>query len=128
MREDRLSPVMGRLIDSVKMLLAEIPAGEAQAEAIALLTEDGSIFAGVAVIDPSEGCCDAAEVALAAWEKAGAAGIDAAAVAVSPEEDSVVPCPECAAALAAVDPDLPMVVRRLGRWVFVPLSSLEDPR
>lgn len=120
MDEDLLSPELGRLIDVAKAAAGEGPA-ESRLEGVALLTEEG-IYPGRG--EGGAGCRAALE-ALDAWHEAGEDALLAAAVASSDTSvASVLPCPTCRAALAAVDPELPLVIKRKGRWVLTPLSWL----
>ncbi len=122
MREDQLSPELGRLIDAAKAAAGRSDAGT-RTEAVALLTEDVSVFVGC-TSGAAPGTCRAAEEALAAWRAAGGDQILAAAVASGDATlQDVEPCPSCLAALAAVDPYLGLVVKRKGRWVLVSLSD-----
>lgn len=122
MREDQLSPLLGRLIDAAKRALPELGVSGPQ-QVVALLTESGAIFTGCAAVDGG-GQVSAAEDALAAWRDAGAGDIDAAAVAVNFPSEHVNPGSKCRGVLAEIDPDLPLVIKQRGRWVIVPLSSL----
>ncbi len=128
MHEDRLSPPLGRLIDAVRTALADVPGEGTPLEAVALLMDDGTILAKASAVDPETGCCAAAESVLEICGKSTFGGIDAAAVAVGTGADNVVPCARCRAALERVDADLPLVVKQLGRWVLLPLSSVDEQR
>jgi hypothetical protein len=142
MREDRLSPRLGRLIDAAKAAAqgttvsrrttgsatsrtnAQSVAGSsAPVEAVALLCGSDAVYA-VCSSDSGKMCRAAAE-ALDAARAAGEYEILAAAVAWRDATAAdVLPCQTCRAALAAIDPDLDVVVKRMGRWVLLPLSSL----
>ncbi len=126
MREDQLSPQLGRLIDAAKDALPAPGLSDHAVEAVALLTESGAIFTGCSAGDISSGGCHAAASALTEHGAAGGGDIDAAALALNLPSDSVVPCPECLRELAAVDPELPLLIKQLGRWVFVPISALGE--
>jgi cytidine deaminase len=123
MREDQLSPQLGRLIDAARSALAGCPLGR---EAVALVAEDGRIFTGCGGAEWAAGACGAAEAALKAFAAADARSIDAAALAANSPDESFFPCPGCHAALSRLDPDLPLVIRQLGRWIILPLSSLRE--
>jgi len=124
MREDQLSPQLGRLIDAAKAALPEPGLGGRPAEAVALLTESGAIYTGCSSEEDSSGGCRAAELALADYRAALGGPIDAAAFAVNLPEDSVLPCLECRRELCGIDPELPLVIKRLGRWVLLPISAV----
>lgn len=124
MREDQLSPQLGRLIDAAKAALpGPGPAGR-PAEAVALLTESGAIYTGCSIGEGSPGGCRAAALALADYRAALGGHIDAAAFAMDLPEDSVFPCPECRRELCGIDPELPLLIRQLGRWVLLPISAV----
>jgi hypothetical protein len=124
MREDQLSPLLGRLIDSAKAALPHVEDPGRLGEAVALLTESGAIFTGCSGAGPAAATCGAAEAALHEWRKAGNGSIDAAALASHPSLDSVFPCSECGRLLGDIDPELPLVVKQRGRWVLMPLSAV----
>ena len=126
MREEQLSPQLGRLIDAAKAALPAAGCARLEAEAVALLTEGGVIYTGCSIRDPSSGGCGAAVLALADHRAAGGGDIDAAAFALGGPADSVSPCPECRRALAGIDPELPLAIRQRGRWVLVPLSAVPE--
>ena len=121
MREDQLSPQLGRLIDAAKNALPDFSACGSY-EAVALLTETGAIFTGRSAAWEAEG--GAVEAALRSYRGSGAGDIDAAAFAVNAPVESVVVPAVCRKILEGIDPDLPILMKRLGRWVIVPLSSL----
>ena len=121
-REEQLSPQLGRLIDAAKA------AAVGAAEGVAVLTATGEVYAGSSPETGSgshaQGRCAAAR-ALA--QVPGAAGENIAAAAVALADctvETVRPCPLCAQELAGIEPDLPLVVKQLGRWVLVPLSDV----
>jgi hypothetical protein len=113
MDEDLLSPQMGRLIDQAKAAALKIDPAVSGAEGVALLAGDGSVYSG------------AVDTALAAARQAGVAEILAAAVAVAADQDGTnFPSRGCRRSLAAIDPELPVVVKERGRWVLRLLSHL----
>ena len=124
MREEQLSPQLGRLIDAAKGALPAAGSSSLSAEAVALLTESGAIYTGCSAGDSSSGRCGAAALALAGHRAAGGDGIDAAALALSLPTDSAFPCPDCRRVLTEIDPELPLAVRQRGRWVLLPLSAV----
>ena len=135
MNEDHLSVELGRLIDAVKAALPVPPVGS-RAEAVAVLTVGGFIYSGGGPSAPDrttersdrsgqEGRCSAAAGALSLWRKAGEEEIAALALASAESgDDDPLPCRACGSVLMALDPDLPLVVKRKGRWVAVPLGSV----
>jgi cytidine deaminase len=129
MHEDQLSPELGRLIDAAKAAATWADPGLSRAEGVAVLTATGTVYAGcVSRDDPGAPLRCAAESALASARRAGDDDVLAAAVAVANDSaESVFPSPDCRGALAEVDPDLPLVVKQMGRWVKLPLSRLSDP-
>jgi hypothetical protein len=109
--EDRLSPELGRLIDAAKAAaiaaaVAEgAPAAPARREGWALLGGDGRIYAGP--------------------EAAAAPQPVAAAFAVAGESaDTALPRGDWRTALGALDPDLPVAVKYLGRWVVIAFAEI----
>jgi hypothetical protein len=123
MDEDRLTPQLGRLIDSAKV--ASLQAGAARAEGVALLTAGESIYVGYAGGDPDDPTASAAAAALAAARGAGEADIVAAAVAVANDPAQTdLPSMESRQCLTDLNPDLPMVFKQRGRWVLLLLSQL----
>ena len=126
MREEQLSPQLGRLIDAAKGALPDAEPAGRPVEAVALLTESGVIYTGCSTGDSSSGGCGAAALALAHHRAAGGGDIDAAAFALSLPADSVYPCSECRCALAEIDPELAVAIRQRGRWVLVPLSAVSE--
>jgi hypothetical protein len=125
MREDQLSPLLGRLIDAAKAAVPQTGdrAGH-PSEAVALLTDSGAIYTGRSGGGPAGAACGAAEAALDDWRRAGTGSIDAAALAGDPACESVFPCAECGRLLAGIDPELPLVLKQRGRWVLAPLSAV----
>jgi hypothetical protein len=122
MDEDRLSPLLGRLIDQAKAAAAQAVPGSGPAEGLALLLADETIVSAHSVPGVLQ---SAAEQAIAqVW--AGQA-IEAAAVAtISPSLPTLLPSDESRRALEAVNPDLPLVVKYRGRWVVKFLSDLPE--
>jgi hypothetical protein len=109
--EDRLSPELGRLIDAAKAAAStpgpaeEAPTAPARRESWALLGGDGRIYTGP--------------------EAAAAPQPVAAAFAVTGESgDTALPAGDWRPALGALDPDLPVAVKYLGRWVVVTLAEI----
>ena len=139
MAEDRLSPELGRLIDVAKAAVGTAAAGATaagepagpgdptpggdmphgavsatRAEGWAFLAADGKVYAGP----------DAA-AALATVPAAGAPRLLAAAFAVAGDSaDTLLPSGDWRRALAGLDPELPVVVKYLGRWVVVTLAEI----
>jgi hypothetical protein len=116
--EDRLTPQLGRLIDAAKAACAgggaAAPSGAAaRAEGWAVLGLDGKVYQGARLA-----------AALAAATDKGTAP-EAAAFAVTGEAgDSFLPGGAWRDGAEAVDPDLPLVVKYLGRWVMVTIGEI----
>lgn len=132
MDEDRLTPQMGRLIDAAKSAAARGVQGFVRAEGVALLAEDGSVHVGCAGIASEHGVLpaakgvesSAADMALASARESGQLKILAAAVAGAGScGDTVLPSSQTVRALAAVSSELPLVLKRHGRWVLSALSE-----
>ena len=122
MDEDRLSPELGRLIDEAKTAARTLDVADPAAEGVALLCDQGDIHTGAAVNPASQ---SAAHVALEKSEEAGAGEVLAAAVAAPYDtRDSVTPSAAVHERLVDLDPDLPLVVKRHGRWVMLPASRV----
>jgi hypothetical protein len=121
-RDDQLSPQLGRLIDAAKNALPDFRACGSY-EAVALLTETGAVFTGRSAAWEEESA--AVEAALKGYREADAGDIDAAAFAVNASVESVAIPAGCRRVLEGIDPDLPILVKQLGRWVILPLSSLQ---
>jgi hypothetical protein len=123
MDEDRLSPELGRLIDEAKAAARLLGPDTLQAEGVALLTGGGTIHSGAAT--PGAPPLSAAELAVARAHEAGDEEILAAAVAVPGDAGETVP-PSAASheCLLRIDPELPLVVKRQGRWVALPASQV----
>ena len=125
MHEDRLSPELGRLIDAVKATAAGLEPALAGTEVVGVLVSTGEVHVAHAVETGSG--WSAADSALALSRAAGSQEIVTAVVAVAHDaSESVSPSPATAQALARLDPELPVVIKRLGRWVVLPLSHLES--
>lgn len=128
MHEEQLSPLHGRLIDAAKAAAALASPRSPIAEGVAVLTESGAIFTGHTGENRDVLPCGAVEQALRASREAGGGGVCSVALASGRAGlDSVFPCPDCYRALTQIDPELPMVVMQLGRWVLIPLSRLAPP-
>ena len=129
MDEDQLSPELGRLIDTVKAAARTAgSAGRVRGRRAPRRRRDylSRRQRPRARMDDARGAgCSAAQDAVDAWRGAGGEEVLAAALAWAdaPAEDAL-PCSSCRETLAAVDPDLPLVIKRRGRWVVVPLSGL----
>ena len=122
MDEDRLSPELGRLIDEAKTAARTLDAADPAAEGVALLCDQGDIYTGAAV-DPASH--SAAHLALEKSAEAGAGEVLAAAIAAPYDtRDSVTPSAAVYERLVELDPDLPLVVKRHGRWVMLPASRV----
>jgi hypothetical protein len=120
--EDRLSPELGRLIDEAKAAARALGVDSAAAEGVALLSDEGDIYVGAAQAPASP---SAAHQALERAQEAGAGEILAAAVAAPYDPaDTVVASVASYERLVGLDPDLPLVVKRHGRWVMLPASEL----
>jgi hypothetical protein len=100
----------------------------ARTEVVALLTAIGAVYAAPAGED-QQGCpVSAAEAALALARAAGDCEVSTAAVTLANDvSESVSPSLATCLALAELDPELPIVVKQLGRWVMLPLSQLRPP-
>ncbi|NLV71172.1 MAG: hypothetical protein GXY46_01005 [Actinobacteria bacterium] len=128
MDEARLTPQMGRLIDSAKAAAARAGCPGSRAEGVALLAGDGAIYDGCAVADPTSEHTSAAEGALEAAQQAGCVDILAAAVAVANDPaGTALPGAASRRVLAGIAGDLPLVVKQRGRWVMMLLSEAPDP-
>jgi len=126
--EERLSPELGRLIDAAKAAAARVDPALPPTEVVALLTSIGAVYAAPAGED-HQGCpVSAAEAALALARAAGDGEVLTAVVTLANDaSESVSPSPAACCSLAELDPELPIVVKQLGRWVVVPLSRLWSP-
>jgi hypothetical protein len=118
MDEDRLTPQLGRLIDAAKAAAGGAAAlggfaARARREGWAVLGVDGGVHAGQSL---------AAAVAAAA---ATHTQPEAAAFAVAGEAgETLLPAGGWLAGAEDVDPELPVVVKYLGRWVVVTLGEI----
>jgi hypothetical protein len=123
MDEDRLSPGLGRLIDAAKAAAAVGADGHTRGEGWAFLGPGGKVHAA----------SDAAMALAAARATAGTveepvwlvSDLVAAAFAVAGESgETLLPRGDWRFALQDVDPDLPVAVKYLGRWVVVTLGEI----
>lgn len=121
MDEDRLSPGLGRLIDAAKAA-AGAPAGVVgvagvtRAEGWAVLGLDGGVYTGRRLAE-----------ALGAAE-GGRTRPEAAAFAVAGESgETLLPAGGWRAGAEGADPELPVAVKYLGRWVLVTLGEIPGP-
>lgn len=125
MDEDRLSPQLGRLIDSAKEAARRSTASASQAEGVALLSARECVYVGHAGEDPADPSVSAAEVALSLVHAAGDEEVVAAAIAAADDPSATVyPSAESHRCLAGLNPDLPVVVKQHGRWVLLLLSQI----
>ena len=122
MDEDRLSPELGRLIDEAKTAARALGIADAAVEGVALLCDQGDIHTGAAMNSAAE---SAAHLAVERSEEAGAGEVLAAAIA-SPYDtrSTVAPSVTAYERLVELDPDLPLVVKRHGRWVMLAASRV----
>jgi hypothetical protein len=134
--EDRLSPQLGRLIDEAKTAAAALGVATAEAEGVALLTEDGAVHSGAggrsrgaAAAEgniPGRASLSAAGLALQNARATGDREILAAAVAAPCDSsETVLPGMESYKCLVEVDPEMPLVLKQHGRWVVLPLSVVQ---
>jgi len=121
MDEDILSPALGRLIDAAKAAAPDSGAGGPCRDGVALLTQGESVFAGQGGAAP--GGCAAAD-ALAAWAASAGGEVVAAAVAQVGPGTEALPCAACRRVLGGIDADLPLVLKRKGRWVMNVLTEV----
>ncbi len=129
MDEDRLSPDLGRLIDQAKAAARLFGLEDPAIEAVALLTDEGDIYTGAtlhygASLDPAAGPGatprSAAHLALERAQEAGAGEFLAAAVAAPYDPaDTVPPSVATYEFLVGLDPELPLVLKKRGRWVML---------
>lgn len=127
MDEDVLSPLLGRLIDAAKSSV--LAAGTKRpVEAVALLLDDDTVVSAHAPVGSAGAGSSAAEAAMAAKrQSADERQVVAAAVALSGLPAGVSSSEETRRALAALDPNLPLVVKERGRWIVRPLSRFTSP-
>jgi hypothetical protein len=117
MDEDRLTPRLGRLIDAAKAAAGEtVPAGAAvgpRSEGWAVLGLDDNVHAGRSL---------AAAIAAAT---AARTQPEAAAFAVAGEAgETLLPAAGWPDGAEDADPELPVAVKYLGRWVVVTLGEI----
>lgn len=125
MDEDRLSPEMGRLIDAVKAVVAREQASPLHGEGVALLGEKAGIGVGYGPATSVAPGDSAAWAALAdLWEKGETEVIAAAVASNRPGEDTTELSRGTVETLNAVSRDLPVAVKRHGRWVALTVSDL----
>jgi len=125
--EERLSPELGRLIDAAKAAAARVEPARAGTEVVGVLVSTGAVYAAYADDDRSESPLSAAESALALARAEGDHEVLTAVVALAHDSsESVSPSPVTRRSLAALDPELPVVVKQMGRWVVLPLSRLQS--
>jgi hypothetical protein len=127
------------LIDAAKDAAKLFDAYAAEAEGVALLTDDGAVHSGaggrVGVATEAEGVgtgitgspLSAAQAALEQVRGCGDREILAAAVA-APHDPSLTVLPSTGSymCLAELDPELPLVLKQYGRWVVLPLSRVRS--
>ncbi len=114
MDEDRLDPLLGRLIDTAKHAATQAPV------AVALLDEEGRVVAGAAAA-----ALEAAAAALEAREDCGLRVV-AAAFARANAAATAIPDGACLCLLAEIDAELPLVYKDRGRWVVNSVSRLQQ--
>ena len=117
MDEDRLTPKLGRLIDAAKAAAGGVaPTGAVPAarnQGWAVLGLDGNVYPGRSL---------AAAIAAAA---AAHTQPEAAAFAVGGESgETLLPAGAWRDGAEGADPELPVVVKYLGRWVVVTLGEI----
>ena len=112
--EDRLTPQLGRIIDAAKSAAGGGGSGApARGEGWAVLGMDGKVYRAVRLA--------------AAVAAANAAGTEpeAAAFAVTGEQgETLLPRAGWRAGAERADPQLPVAVKYLGRWVLVSLAEI----
>lgn len=132
MDEDRLSPVLGRLIDQAKGAADALGTQGPGVETVALLTDEGDIYTGAVLHSDEPGDEDpdglvrsAACLALEQAQEAGAGEILAAAIAAPFDTaDTVVVRAATYECLAGLDQELSLVLKQHGRWVMVSASRI----
>ena len=126
MAEDRLSPDLGRLIDRAKVAVGLLGTESVEAEGVALLVESGDIYSGAT--DDRSGQGGEAGAVRRAQKQAEAAGpsevLAAAVAAPFDQSETVLPSAESHRLLAEIDPELPLIVKKHGRWVMLPASQV----
>lgn len=118
MDEDRLTPGLGRLIDAAKSAAgAQRTGGQlvGRSEGWAVLGRDGEAYTGP----------DLAAAVAAATEARTQPEAAAFAVVGEPGE-TLLPVGSWRTGAEDADPDLPVVVKYLGRWVLVTLGELPE--
>lgn len=124
--EDRLSPDLGRLIDEAKVAARALGREAAEVEGVAVLVENGEIYSGASNDrNGEETGAEAAEQALRRAEAAGPAEVLAAAVAAPFDTaETVSPSVGTHGRLSEIDPELPLIFKKHGRWVILPASEI----
>ena len=122
MDEDRLTPVLGRLIDAAKAAAATADDERAACEegevtprvqGWAVLAEDGEVYSGRRLAG-----------VLGVLQRSGTVP-EAAAFAVAGEpDDTLLPSGDWLGGAVGADPHLPVAVKYLGRWVVVTLEEI----
>ncbi len=126
MHEERLSPELGRLIDAAKAAAAQVDPTRARTEVVGLLVSTGVVYTAHADEDRSGGLVSAVESALRLARAAGESEVLTAVVTLAHDlSDSVSPSPATCRSLAEIDPELPVVIKQMGRWVMLPVSRLQ---
>jgi len=124
--EERLSPELGRLIDAAKAAAARVEPTRTGTEVVGVLVSGGAVYAAHADEGGSGSPVSAAESALALARAEGDQEVLTAVVVRSHDvSESVRPSPATCRSLAALDPELPVVIKQMGRWVMLPLSQLQ---
>jgi hypothetical protein len=124
--EERLSPELGRLIDAAKSAAARVDPNRARTEVVGLLTSTGAVYTAHADEDHAGRPVSAVESALGLARAAGDSEVVTAVVTLAHDaSDSVSPSPAVHRSLAALDPELPIVVKQRGRWVMLPVSRIQ---
>lgn len=124
--EDRLSPDLGRLIDHAKAAAHSLGKESTEVEGVAVLVENGEIYSGASDDRSGEaGGADAAQRALERAEAAGPGEVLAAAVAAPFDTaETVSPGAGSHRLLSEIDPELPLIFKKHGRWVILPASQV----
>lgn len=128
MHEERLSPELGRLIDATKAAAGRAGPDRAGTEVVGLLMSTGRVYAACADEVGPEAPVGAVESVLALARAEGDNEVLTAAVALAHDfSESVSPSPVTCRSLAEIDAELPVVIKRMGRWVVLPLSRVQSP-
>jgi len=123
--EDRLSPEMGRLIDAAKAVAKQGLTAVPGWEGVALLGVGGAVGVGRGPINSVFRAQSAAATALADLRLKEKGEVIAAAVATDQQgEDTVWPSAGTLEVLRGIASDLPVAIKRCGRWVAVRVSDL----